>query len=277
MHNIYVRKEITSMKKLIAIISVLVIAASMTACASDNGTNGTAETTTATTTVAETESATEATTEATEAETTVSEAEAIEESAPKAEDDTVESIDDVFANRADGLWMVDLTYKAMQWPYNVKISVGNEMDGTTMEALGEKYISKVKTAGVISSVKIFDGTNTYIVDDEAKDYCIDTVNAGGIDAYLLAEEDMESFTDAGIEEIDGTKYIYEEYVIMDIPTRYYFDEFGNAAYYSFDADGEKTIMTYTVEFADEADESVFAVPADYTEISYDDYKMKFAE
>ena len=262
------------MKKIIAIISAIVIAASMTACTADNGANETAETTAATTTTAETEAATEAT-EASEAETTTaSEAETEAETEAEA---SAENIEDVLANRVDGLWMVDLTYKAKQWPNNVKISVGNEMDSTTMEVLGEKYISKVETAGMISSVKIFDGTNTYIVDDEAKDYCIDTVNAGGIEAYLLAEEDMESFTEAGIEEIDGTKYIYEEYDIMGIPTRYYFDEFGNAAYYSFDADGEKTVMTYTVEFADEADESVFAPPAGYTEISYDEYKMKFAE
>ena len=73
MHNIYVRKEFTAIKKLIAIISVLVIAVSMTACTAENGANETAETTVATT-AAETEAVTEATTEAaeaTEAETTI--------------------------------------------------------------------------------------------------------------------------------------------------------------------------------------------------------------
>lgn len=266
------------MKKFIAIISALVIAASMTACTAENGTNETAETTAATTTTAETEAATEAT----EAETTtVSEAEAIEEAAPKAEDDTVESIDDVFANRADGLWAIDLANKASQWSANVKVKASYEIGGIVsdieIETLGDKFISKVEVVDMMSSTQIFDGTNYYMIDGVKKTYCINPNGSEGVDNYMLAVDETDSFTDAGIEEIGGTKYIYEEYDRMGEITRYYFDEFGNLAHYSVNMYGEVTYMTMTVEFADEADETVFAPPADCTELSYDDYINQYME
>lgn len=268
------------MKKIIAIISALVIAASMTACAADNGTNETAETTAATT-AAETEAVTETTAEATEAETTTSEAEAAKEGAPKAEDDTVESIDDIFANRADGLWMVDLTNKANEWPNNVKINVSYDMSGVVtymeIETLADKFVSTVEVADMMSSTQIFDGVNYYMVDGMKKTYCINPNGSEGVDNYMLADDAMECFVDAGIEEIDGTKYIYEEYNVMDVPTRYYFDEFGEVACYSIDVGGEVTYMNMTVEFADEADETAFVPPADCTELSYDDYINQYME
>jgi len=270
------------MKKIITIISALVIAASMTACAAENGANETAETTVATTTAAETEAATEAATEATEAETTtVSEAEAAEEGVPKAEDNTVESIDDVFANRADGLWAIDLANKASQWSANVKVNVSYEIGGIVsdmeIETLGDKFVSKVEVADMLSSTQIYDGTNYYMIDGMKKTYCINPNGSEGVDNYMLAVDEMDSFTDAGIEEIDGTKYIYEEYDRMGEITRYYFDEFGNLAHYSVNMYGEVTYMTMTVEFADEADDTVFAPPADCTEFSYDDYINQYME
>ena len=266
------------MKKIIAIISALVIAASMTACTAENGTNETAETTAATTAAAETEAATEAT----EAETTtVSEAEATTEAAPKAEDDTVESIDDVFANRADGLWAIDLANKASQWSANVKVKASYEIGGIVsdieIETLGDKFISKVEVVDMMSSTQIFDGTNYYMIDGVKKTYCINPNGSEGVDNYMLAVDETDSFTDAGIEEIGGTKYIYEEYDRMGAITRYYFDEFGNLAHYSVNMYDEVTYMTMTVEFADEADETVFAPPADCTEISYDDYINQYME
>lgn len=266
------------MKKIIAIISALVIAASMTACTAENGTNETAETTAATITTAETKAATEAT----EAETTtVSEAEATTEAAPKAEDDTVESIDDVFANRADGLWAIDLANKASQWSANVKVKASYEIGGIVsdieIETLGDKFISKVEVVDMMSSTQIFDGTNYYMIDGVKKTYCINPNGSEGVDNYMLAVDETDSFTDAGIEEIGGTKYIYEEYDRMGEITRYYFDEFGNLAHYSVNMYGEVTYMTMTVEFADEADETVFAPPADCTELSYDDYINQYME
>ena len=263
------------MKKIIAIISALVIAASMTACAAEKSTNETAETTAATTTTAETEAATEAET------TTVSEAEATTEAAPKAEDDTVESIDDVFANRADGLWAIDLANKASQWSANVKVKASYEIGGIVsdieIETLGDKFISKVEVVDMMSSTQIFDGTNYYMIDGVKKTYCINPNGSEGVDNYMLAVDETDSFTDAGIEEIGGTKYIYEEYDRMGEITRYYFDEFGNLAHYSVNMYGEVTYMTMTVEFADEADETVFAPPADCTELSYDDYINQYME
>lgn len=266
------------MKKIIAIISALVIAASISACTAENSTNETAETTAATTAAAETEAATEAAVAET---TTVSEAEATTEAAPKAEDDTVESIDDVFANRADGLWAIDLANKASQWSANVKVKASYEIGGIVsdieIETLGDKFISKVEVVDMMSSTQIFDGTNYYMIDGVKKTYCINPNGSEGVDNYMLAVDETDSFTDAGIEEIGGTKYIYEEYDRMGEITRYYFDEFGNLAHYSVNMYGEVTYMTMTVEFADEADETVFAPPADCTEISYDDYINQYME
>ena len=270
------------MKKFIAIISALVIAASMTACAANTGANETSETTIATTTAAETEATTEAAAETTETETTtVSETEVAEEGAPKAEDDTVESIDEVFANRADGLWAIDLANKASQWGDNVKINVSYEMGGIVsdieIETLGDKFVSKVDVADMLSSTQIYDGVNYYMVDGMKKTYCINPNGSEGVDNYMLAVDEMDSFTDAGIEEINGKKYIYEEYDRMGELTRYYFDEFGNLAHYSVNMYGEVTYMTMTVEFADAADETVFTPPADCTELSYDDYINQYME
>ncbi|MBQ5318035.1 MAG: hypothetical protein J6K17_02950 [Oscillospiraceae bacterium] len=266
------------MKKFIAIISALVIAASMTACAADNDANETAETTAATTTAAETEAATEAT----ETETTsAAEAEATETEAETEAETSTENIEDVLASRADGLWAIDLANKASQWSANVKVNVSYEMGGVVsnmeIETLGDKFISKVEVVDMMSSTQIFDGTNYYMIDGVKKTYCINPNGSEGVDNYMLAVDETDSFTDAGIEEIGGTKYIYEEYDRMGEITRYYFDEFGNLAHYSVNMYGEVTYMTMTVEFADEADETVFAPPADCTELSYDDYINQYME
>ncbi|MBQ3162084.1 MAG: hypothetical protein IJC04_08165 [Oscillospiraceae bacterium] len=264
------------MKKILAIISALVIAASMTACAAENNTNETAETTAADTAAAETEAVTEADTEATEAETTTTEAETT-----VAETEAEASIDDVLASRADGLWAVDLANKVSQWSGNVRINVSYEMVGIVtdmeIETLGDKFVSKVEVADMMSSTQIFDGTNYYMVDGVTKTYCINPNGSEGVDNYMLAEDEMESFTEAGIEEVNGTEYIYEEYDLMGVPTRFYFDALGNVAYYSINMYGEVTFMNMTVEFADAADESVFAPPADCTELTYDDYINQYME
>lgn len=256
------------MKKIIAIISALIIAAIMTACAADNSANETSETTTVTTTAE-----TEASTEATETETSATEAETTEAS--------TENIEDVLANRADGLWAIDLANKTSQWGDNVKINVSYEMGGVVsnieIETLSDKFVSKVEIADMMSSTQIFDGVNYYMVDGMKKTYCINPNGSEGVDNYMLAVDEVDSFTDAGIEEVNGTKYIYEEYDRMGELTRYYFDEFGNVAYYSINMGGEVTYMNMTVEFADAADESVFAPPADCTELSYDDYINQYME
>lgn len=265
------------MKKIIAIISALAIAAAMTGCKDDKGTAETSATTTAAETTAE---ATEAV-EKEALETTTATGAAGDTTAPKADDAEAESGDEVMAERADGLWTVDLTNKAKQWPNNVTINISHEIDGVvsniTVETLGEKYHYSVESGDMSFSTQIFDGENTYIIDDETKTYVVGLVNAGGIDAFLLADDEMDSFTSSGTEEIDGKEYIYEEYVVMDIPTRYYFNEVGEVAYYSMNLGDEITIMELTVDFADETDESVFAVPSDYTEISQDEYKLSFTE
>ena len=258
------------MKKIIAIISALVIAASMTACAAEKSTNETAETTAATTTAAE----------ATEVETTTA-SEAAETEAETEAEISAENIEDVLASRADGMWAIDLANKASQWSANVKVNVSYEMGGivtdTEIETLGNKFVSKVDVADMLSSTQIYDGTNYYMIDGMKKTYCINPNGSEGVDNYMLAVDEMDSFTDAGIEEINGTKYIYEEYDRMGEITRYYFDEFGNLAHYSVNMYGEITYMTMTVEFADEADESIFAPPADCTELSYDDYINQYME
>ena len=186
------------MKKIIAIISALIIAAIMTACAADNSANETSETTTVTTTAE-----TEASTEATETETSATEAETTEAS--------TENIEDVLANRADGLWAIDLANKTSQWGDNVKINVSYEMGGVVsnieIETLSDKFVSKVEIADMMSSTQIFDGVNYYMVDGMKKTYCINPNGSEGVDNYMLAVDEVDSFTDAGIEEVNGTKYI----------------------------------------------------------------------
>lgn len=266
------------MKKIITLISALAIAASMTACSADNGANETVETTAATTTAAETKAVTEATTAET---TTASEAETTETEAETETEASAENIEDVLASRADGLWAIDLANKTSQWSANVKVNVSYEMGGIVsnieIETLGDKFVSKVEIADMMSSTQIFDGANYYMVDGMKKTYCINPNDSEGVDNYMLAVDETDSFTEAGIEEIDGTKYIYEEYDRMGELTRYYFDEFGNLAHYSVNMYGEVTYMTMTVEFADEADETVFTPPADCTELSYDDYINQYME
>lgn len=265
------------MKKIIAIISALVIAASMTACTGDKGTNEAAETTNVETTNVEATVA-----ETTAETTTAAETEAAEEAAPKAEESEAESIDEVFANRADGLWAVDLSNKVNEWPGNVRVSVTYEMGGVEsfiyIETLAEKYIYTVEVADMLSSTQIFDGEKYYIIDDINKTYCINPENYedGGVDNYMLADDGAECFVDAGTEEINGTKYIYEEYDIMGVPTRYYFNETGDIAYYSIDMGGEKTVMEFSVVF-DDAYEAAFAPPTDFTEITHEEYISQFME
>ncbi|MBQ8435827.1 MAG: hypothetical protein IJX24_07460 [Oscillospiraceae bacterium] len=273
------------MKKILALITSIAMLAAFTGCSSNNDTAETISesvtTTIAETTVAESAAETDNTTETeTEAvDTEITEAETEESAAETESSDDNTDIQAVLDNKADGLWAVDMSHKIAQWENNVNIKMNYEQDGMTMNigmhTLGNKFNMITEIPGMFSMHIIYDGTNTYLIDEATSSYCVDTTGSytgeSETDAYLISDEAAEGFVEAGIEEINGVSYIYEEYTVDGSTLRYYFDENANVKYVGSEVDGTTLYINFTVDFADEPDETAFALPEGYTEITEEEY------
>lgn len=269
------------MKKILALITSIAMLAAFTGCSSKNDaaadTSSAAEVTT-TTATSETEAAEEAVEETTAAET---EAPVETEAETATEASGSGDLQAVLDSKSDGLWAVDLNNKITAWENNVKLEISYAEDDMSirlgMHTLGDKFDIYSDFAGMFVIRSMYDGTNTYLIDDATSTYCIDTSgekpDTMNTDEFLLKEDAVDNYTSSGIEEINGVEYIYEEYKVDDSVLRYYFDEYANVKYVGSDDDGVKTYIEFTVEFADEPDEEAFKVPEGYKEVTEEEYAM----
>lgn len=272
------------MKKIIALVTSLVMLASFTGCSSDSANTDAAETTASS--VSETAAVEETTAETTEApeETTVeTTTEAVEETAAEELPAmTAEELQAIVDSKSDGLWAVDVSNKINQWENNVDMRMSYEQDGVSMlismHSLENKFSLLTDIPGMFTMEILCDGTATYLLDSASSTYCKDTsgtyTNESEIDSYLISDKDAESFSGCGVEEVNGTPYIYEEYTVDDTTLRYYFDGYGNVRYVGSNAEGQQIYMDFIVEFYDERDESRFVLPEGYSEISEEEYAEK---
>ena len=260
------------MKKILAIVTSIVMLAAFSGCSANNNPekiNTEAEVTTVSETISE----------------TVSEEVASETSTEPPKEEETESISAdtdikaVLDNKGDSLWAVDMSHKIAEWENNVEIKMNYEQDGMlmniSMHTLGDKFNMITEIPGMFSMHIIYDGTSTYLIDEASSSYCVDTTGSytgeSETDAYLISDEAAEGFVESGIEEINGVSYIYEEYTVDNSTLRYYFDENANVKYVGSDVDGTQLYINFTVDFADEPDESAFTLSDGYTEISEEEY------
>ena len=125
---------------------------------------------------------------------------------------------------------------------------------------------------IVMDMLIADGTS-YIIDHENKCYSPseeDAVVSFNTDDYLT--ENTEDYRSSGTETVNGVEYLYEEYEIDGTTARYYFDSNENIQLIGvFYEDSEPQYINFTVEFSDTADETPFVFPADYTEMTAEEY------
>lgn len=214
--------------------------------------------------------------------------------ATAASDETVEPspseiLQEILDNRSDGLWAITLTDKINNWKSgNVLISMSYEKDGigTTVgvNILGNRYYFyrdiitiTPDTQMNISYVDIiYDGTKSYSLNEKKLIYCVDTSGQYNkfsyIAPYLLSAGAANYYIGSGIEELDGTPYIYEEYLANGYNSlKYYFDGNGNIHKIGQMVDGQMEYFNFNVDFSYESVSSIYTIPRDYEEVSYEEF------
>lgn len=181
--------------------------------------------------------------------------------------------DEVFVEKDNDLWAVDLSRKVSEWNKNVTLDMkfGEDYSNMHMNAcrLGDKFVMTTEIPDMLSTKMIFDGASLYILDDATKSYYADHSGTytDTTDAYLVGDDAADSYIESVIEEIDGVSYICEIYNIEGQVIKYYFDENGNVKKACTDVDGENLYFDFTIDFSDTIDETVFEIPDDYSEAS----------
>lgn len=238
------------------------------------------ETTDATESYSVSETTTAAASE-TEAET-VTETEAVTENlteAPAADAGSI-TAEEAYSKKNGASWTDTLMKSVSEWDKgNVEIKLSAEEEGniiTTIEM--SMYKNKVymdtQIPGIMSMTMIIDGEKGYLIDKPSKTYSFDsetTYDADSeVESVVDTTSDYSSFTEDGIENIDGTDYIFEKFSVDGSDVVYYYSSDGKLR--KVGSDGQ--VMDMTIDLLDECDESCFEIPEDYTEISMDEMSMK---
>lgn len=174
--------------------------------------------------------------------------------------------------------------KAAKWKDgNIIVSMSYEEDdiSTIMEVntFENNAFIHIDVSGMFSSKNIISGGSTYMINDDSRSYCVSETteeDQAEVDSYqdlLIDEEDALVPAETGKETIDGKEYTFERFENDGDSITYYFDENGDMRYCGTENDGEKEMAAFSMRFLDEPDMSVFEVPADYTEVSAEDFAM----
>ena len=143
-----------------------------------------------------------------------------------------------------------------------------------MSVYNNKVYMDTQIPGIMSMTMIIDGEKGYFIDKASKTYSYDTETSydadNEVESVVDTTANYSSFEEDGIENIDGTDYIYEKFIVDDSEVIYYYSPDGKLQ--KFGADGEMADLT--IDFLDEPDESCFEIPEDYTEISMEEMSMK---
>lgn len=262
------------MKKLIALI-MCVSVLGLASC----GKNETAETVSETTTAAAEEAVTEQTVTETEAETTAE----TTETTPAETESKELTVDEIIANKGDELWTIALMEKISEWKDgNIAINFSAIEDdveaAVRINVLDKKAYAEIVAADLFSMITISDGQYVYMVDDKHKVYCKEESTASAVEetdmGEFLIDKDSD-YENTGVykEEVNGVEYICEEFVADGEKMKYYFNADGEICGIGVSEEEGVEFVNFTVEFYDKADDSVFALPDGYTEVTADEYAM----
>lgn len=227
-------------------------------------------------------SASETTTAAFSETETTAETEAVTESITEASPTNTDNItaEEAYSKKSGASWTDELMKSVNSWDKgNIVFKCSAVEEGELVTAIelsmyNNKMYMDTQIPGIMSMTMILDGEKGYIIDKASKSYSLDTDTTydadGEVESIVNTTADYSSFTEDGIENIEGTDYIYEKFS---------FDGSDEIFYYSPDGKLQKLgsgdeIMDLTIDLLDEPDESCFEIPADYTEISMEEMSMK---
>lgn len=227
---------------------------------------------------AEEEAASAETTAETASETEETSAEAASES--KAAPASGLSAEEAYSAKNGESWTNELMTSTSSWDKGnvvLKCSASEGEDIVTtieMSMYNNKVYMDTQVPGIMSMTMIIDGEKGYLIDKPSKTFAIDTETEydadSEVESIVDTTADYSSFTEDGIENIDGTDYIYEKFDSEEGTVVYYYTPDGKLS--KMGTEGEMT--DFTIDLLNEPDESCFVIPEDYTEISMEDMSMK---
>ncbi|MGN1305552.1 MAG: hypothetical protein ACI4YB_11025 [Oscillospiraceae bacterium] len=221
--------------------------------------------------------ASETTTASSETETET-ETEIITE-APTSDSDSITAAE-AYSEKNGASWTDALMKSAANWDKgNIVFNCNVTEDGVTvtsveMHVYDKKLYMDTQIPGIMSMTLIVKGEKGYFIDKDSKTYSLDTetsYNADNeVESVVDTTADYSNFTEDGIENIEGTDYIFEKYSKDGSEQVFYYSPDGKLQ--KLGSNGE--IADLTIDLLDEPDESYFEIPEDYTEISMEEMTLK---
>lgn len=221
--------------------------------------------------------ASETTTASSETETET-ETEIITE-APTSDSDSITAAE-AYSEKSGASWTDALMKSAANWDKgNIVFRCSVTEDGMSitsieMNVYDKKLYMDTQIPGIMSMTLIVNGEKGYFIDKDSKTYSLDTetsYNADNeVESVVDTTADYSSFTEDGIENIEGIDYIFEKYSKDGSEQVFYYSTDGKLQ--KLGSNGE--IADLTIDLLDEPDESYFEIPEDYTEISMEEMTLK---
>lgn len=225
--------------------------------------------------VSETTEITETTTASSEKEI---ETEIITEESPISSESI--TAEEAYSQKNGASWTDALMKSAANWDKgNVVFKCSVTEDGVTVTSIEMQVYNKqlymdTQIPGIMSMTLLVNGEKGYFIDKDSKTYSIDTETTynteNEIESVVDTTADYSSFIEDGIDNIDGTDYIFEK-----------FNNDGSELIFYYLPDGklqklgsDENLSDFTIELLEEPDESCFAIPEDYTEISMEEMTLK---
>ena len=270
------------MKKMMTTAAALMVLLSCAACGNDSSKPAESTAGSTTTTELTTELTTKLTTELT---TTVSTAADQTEDAGSKSGETGTRASGSVGSQAEMGKLTQALYEKIQnyKDGQVRMKMSQEANGTASPAIdidiavaGKKLRFIMKMADLFSITMIGNENKTYLLDEENKQYA--EVDKDSEDSPmntettpLLNEKGLGKYLGTGKSKFKNAMHTYEEYLTSsddtdeDQDVRYYYDDNGNLIGFSTIQGSTEQAMDFSIKFEKTVDESLFTLPAGYTE------------
>lgn len=198
---------------------------------------------------------------------------------PASDADSI-TAEEAYSVKNGASWTDALMKSAADWDKgNIVFTCTAREDGETvteieMSVYNNKLYMDTQIPGIMQMTMIIDGDKGYLIDKASKSYSLDTETTydadSEVESVVDTTEDYSSFTEDGIENIEGTDYIFEKFSSDGSEIIFYYSPDGKLR--KFGSNDE--LADLTIDMLDEPDESCFVIPEDYTEISMEEMSMR---
>lgn len=199
--------------------------------------------------------------------------------APTSDSDSITAAE-AYSEKNGASWTDALMKSTSNWDKgNIVFRCSVTEDGMSitsieMNVYDKKLYMDTQIPGIMSMTLIVNGEKGYFIDKDSKTYSLDTetsYNADNeVESVVDTTADYSSFTEDGIENIEGIDYIFEKYSKDGSEQVFYYSPDGKLQ--KLGSNGE--IADLTIDLLDDPDESYFEIPEDYTEISMEEMTLK---